>query len=291
MTEPVLHAYILAADATWLRSSVEQYYDLVTRIVVSYDESSTGWAGAPIAVEECLGLLRSMDRDRKMVYVPGCFSNTTDVTTFGETAQRTAALAVAAQGADWVLQLDTDEVLPQPTDLLARLDVAAEIGAEGVEWPMRVLYRRRRQDYLEVVDEDGQPRFEYPGPIAVRPTARLVHARQIDGPILRCAVAGDDRSLQLRRAAAPGETRLPDLTTEAAILHNSWARQPAVVRQKVRSWGHNMGWRSAVYYWVKWYPAPLTWRWLKDFHPFSKGLWPRLAPMSDVHSVLVVEDR
>lgn len=291
MTRPILHAYVLAADPTWLRSSVQQYYESVDRIIVSYDEASRGWAGAPVPVEECLRSLRHMDRDRKMVYVPGCFSDPTDSATFGETAQRTSALEVAARGADWVLQLDTDEVLPQPEDLYARLAVAAEIGAEGVEWPMRVLYRRRRRDYLEVVDWDGQPRFEYPGPVAVRPTARLAHARQIDGPILRCAVAGDNRSLQLRRPEAPGETRLSDLTTEAAILHNSWAREPAVVRQKVRSWGHNMGWRSDVYYWLKWYPAPVTWRWLKDFHPFSDGLWPRLAPMSDVHSVLVDEDR
>lgn len=291
MTNPVLHAYVLAADPTWLCSSVEQYYDLVDRIVVSYDEKGMGWAGAPVAVECCLQRLRGMDRDRKMVYVPGSFSDTSRSAISNDTAQRREALAVAGEGADWVLQLDTDEVLPQPTALVARLAVAAEIGAEGVEWPMRVLYRCRRRDYLEVVDRDGQPRYDYPGPVAVRPAARLVDARRIDGPILRCVVHGDDRSLQLRRPEAPGETRLSDLQPQAAILHNSWAREPASVRRKVRSWGHNMGWRSDAYYWTKWYASPVTWRWLRDFHPFSEGLWPRLAPTSDVHSCLADADR
>ena len=55
-----------------------------------------------------------------------------------ETAQRTAALAAAAEGADWVLQIDADEVLPDRDALVAALRTAEELGLPALEWPMRV---------------------------------------------------------------------------------------------------------------------------------------------------------
>lgn len=285
-----IHAYVLAADPTWLTSSVSRYYDLVDRIVVSYDSAGRGWSGAPIDAEQSIRKMRALDRDRKAVYVPGTFSDASRSAMDNDTEQRREALAVAGEGAKWVLQLDTDEVLPRPAALFDVLDTAARDGQEGVEWPMRVLYRRRKRDYLEVVDREKLPRYEYPGPVAVRPTAGLVEARRIEGPFLRCVVEDDLRSLQLQRSPGPGETRLAGLPHDAAILHNSWARNPEVVRKKVRSWGHNRGWRSEAYYWTKWYSAPLTWRLMRDFHPFSRGLWPRLAPTSDPQWLLAEED-
>jgi hypothetical protein len=91
-------------------------------------------------------------------------------------------------------------------------------------------------------------------------------------------VLGDDRSLQLRRPAGVDEVRVA--ADIEPILHNSWARSPAVVRRKVASWSHSNGIRSWIYYFGTWLPAPLTWRWLHNVHPFADGLWPSLRPIS-----------
>ena len=56
-----LAAYILAADPAWIDWSVPSYYDLVDRIIVSYDGDGLGWTGAPLQIEECLNRLRAID--------------------------------------------------------------------------------------------------------------------------------------------------------------------------------------------------------------------------------------
>ncbi len=42
-----LNAYVLAADPAWIEESVASYYDLVQRILVSFDDSGTSWTGHP----------------------------------------------------------------------------------------------------------------------------------------------------------------------------------------------------------------------------------------------------
>jgi hypothetical protein len=112
--------------------------------------------------------------------------------------------------------------------------------------------------------------------VAVRPTAELVNARRAAGDVLRVTVRGDERSLQLRRPPDPGEHRLAAIDHDQAIIHNTWARSPRRIRAKLRSWGHSGDFPRTFYYWAIWWPSPLTWRLLRDFHPFSRGVWPRL---------------
>jgi len=280
MTAPRIHAYVLAADPTWIASTVRRWYPLVDCIVVAYDRNGLGWTGAPVPVAECLEALRRLDADKKIDELPGDFSAHTDDPLENDTRQRQVALDAAGVGADWVLQLDTDELLPRPEALLPFLRRADDLGIGAVEWPMRVLFRRRSADYLQVAAADGATRFEYPGPIAVKPGTVLRESRRAEGAFMRVVVAGDDRSLQLTRAAEISELRVTGLSESDAVLHNSWARPAKSVASKTRSWGHNAGRRSQSYYWLTWRPSRWTWRLQRDLHPFSAGLWPRLIPYS-----------
>lgn len=280
-------AYVLAADPTWIRSSVGSYYRLLEVLVVSASADNTGWTGRPVLADQCVSIIESMDTRGIVKVVRGRWL-APDSPMDEETAQRRNALAACGTELDWVLQIDTDEVLPSTDALLALLAEAERRGIDAVEWPMRVLYRRLRDGrYLQVVGLDGAPHYEYPGPIAVRPTATLVHARRVDGAFLRPVIAGDRHSLQVARPAEQGEIRVDGLHYEDAILHNSWARSPGDVRRKVSSWGHNQGIRTRVYYYATWLPAKYRWRWMRDFHPMAKGLWPRLAPLSGQLSALL----
>lgn len=272
-----LHAYVLAADPAWLEESISAYYDLVDEVVVSYDRAGLGWTGSPIPVQHVLDRLTAIDADRKLRFVGGDYTCAAATPMECDTAQRRAALAEAGAGADWVLQIDTDEVLPRPERLLELLEYAQERNLQAVEWPMRVLFRSLRGGrFLEVCDRDGRERFEYPGPIAVRPGVPLFDARRASVPFLRAVVCGDDRSPQLLQRLRPGETRAELLAPNEAILHYSWAGSSERVRTKVASWSHNSGLRSHAFYWVRWWPARLLWRGMHDFHPFARGLWPAL---------------
>ncbi|MBW3637975.1 MAG: hypothetical protein KY445_16145 [Armatimonadetes bacterium] len=273
-----INAYILAADPAWVEASLASYYDIVDKIIVSYDQEGRGWTGAPIDVDQCLARLRAIDSAGKMRFVPGHFARPHHEPMANDTFQRQCALQQTAQDADWVLQLDTDEVLPDARALLRVLQ-ATRPEVMGVEWPMRVLFRHLQgTQFLEVCAQDGRDRFEYPGPIAVRPHAVLKEARRCEGAIDRMVVVGDNQSLQVRQRLAPGETRRELAEAAHAIVHNSWARSPQSVRSKIASWSHNEGWKSQLFFYLYWLPSPHTWKLLRNFHPVSPNLWPRLKP-------------
>src|SRR4051794_32393856 len=135
-----IHAYVLAADPTWLVSSVAVYYPHVDKIVVSYDEEHRGYTGAPVPSDTCLKYLRRLDGDGKLEFHPGKFASpgANGGPREAETRQRRVALRQAESGADWVLQIDTDEVLPRWQPLREAIDEAARRAIAAVEWPMRV---------------------------------------------------------------------------------------------------------------------------------------------------------
>jgi hypothetical protein len=271
-----IKAYVLAADPTWLEQSVGAYYGLVDEIVVSYDRSSRGWTGAPIPVEECLTRLSVLDHRRKMRFVPGDFSSSVKDPMENDTSQRQVALRLASEDADWVLQLDTDEWLPAPAALFESIERADELQVEGVEWPMRVLYRRLPMGgALEVCATDGGDHFEYIAPVAVRAGSLLRHSRRIKGRILRAVVNGDSRSLQLTRPLEAGEVREERLGPNDAIFHNSWARSPVDLMRKLASWSHSgpSAWR---HFFLRWLPSPLMWKRQRNLHPLFGPVWPSL---------------
>ena len=282
---------MLAGDPIWLASSLTRYYGVLDDLVVVAPESGLGWTGRPVPVKACLDIVERHDPRGVARILWGEWQNAAEPMR-ADTSQRQAGIDALGDAVDWILQIDNDEVLPKIEALLGAIRSAEDHRLDAVEWPMRVLYRRTsKRGYLEVVDRDG-PRYDYPGPIAVRPGVELVDARRCRGPFLRPVVRGDDRSLQVRHAVVAGELREERLSAGEAIVHNSWARSPANIRQKLSTWGHASGRRGDLYYLTRWLPAPLTWRLMRDFHPFSRELWPRLAPTpDDVSDLLLPGDR
>ncbi len=272
-----LGAYVLPGDLVWLAETLSAYYPHVDELVVPFPTDGLGWSGQPVPAAACLAAVRRVDVRGILRVVRGTWRDVADPLR-GETAQRQAALDAFSPDIDWVLQLDGDELLPRPAALLDALALADERGCDTVEWPMRVLFRRTRNGFLEVTTPAGTPAYEYPGPVAVRRGARLASARHVDGPRLRVLVAGDTTSPAVRRAPEPGEERVVAATPHEAIVHNSWARGLRQVRAKVRGWGHARDVAGTRYVWLVWWPAPLTWRLLRDVHPLFGSVWPRLRP-------------
>ncbi len=170
-----LRAYVLAADPAWLETSIQSYYDIVEKIVVSYDRNKVGWTGSALPIDECIDRAKSVDKDKKMEFARGDFAILSNSPMENETRQRREALALAGD-ADWVLQLDTDEVVTEPTSLRRQL-AALPASARCVRWPMRSLFQRAADGrYLEVCTKRGGHVEEYFS-IAVRPGTRLAEAR------------------------------------------------------------------------------------------------------------------
>lgn len=284
-------AYILPGDPVWLASSLSRYYPLLDDLVVVAPRSRRGWTGLAIPVDECIGIVEGLDTRGIRRIVWGEWENHQQPMR-ADTAQQQAGIDALGGTVDWVLQIDNDEILPDPTVLVGLLDWADERSVGAVEWPMRVLFRQLRNgDFLEVCAADGTPRYDYPGPIAVRAGSSVVDARRCAGAFLRPVVHGDHSSLQLAQPPGKDEIRLEALAHRDAIVHNSWGRERSAVHRITRTWGHASGLRSERYFWSTWWPAPFNWRMMRDFHPFARGLWPRLRRTSDIAGLLVPADR
>lgn len=239
----------MAADPAWIQESVLSYYDSVDEIIVSFDENRKGWSGTPIAVDECLELLRAIDAARKMRFVPGNYARPGFHPIDNDTYQRNCAIEQASQGADWVLQLDTDEVIADPNTFVECLHEAERGGFHGMDYPARWLYRQLGRDrFLEACTPFWGIRAGFPGPVAVRPKTKVLHARQCKIPLFRV----DFRPWNTdpwHPKDAPVHRVIGELQ---GIMHYSMVRDEERLRKKTSSWGHSQDrdWSPELRHWA-----------------------------------------
>jgi hypothetical protein len=272
-------AYVLAADTSKLVESLRSYYSVVTKIIISCDRNSRGWTGAPIRVDDVVSTVKSIDTDNKCIIHYGDYSRAdfhVDPMA-GDTFQRNEALRVAAEYGTWILQIDADEVVKDVTSLVNWIQFAETNRFEAIEWPLAVLFRKIGSKHLIVCGADGSPIYEYPGAVAVRAGCNVLHARRVGGRMLRLVVLDDVSSKSLENDVQPNETRLICLSPNQSIMHYSWSRSTAEIFEKVKSWGHANGLKSYIYVIFVWSLSPLSYRFLRNFHPMSGHLWPRLT--------------
>lgn len=228
-------AYVLAGDPWWVEESVLAYYPMVDRIVVSYDKSGRSWSGEPLPVDEALAHLRSIDVDGKCVFAPGDYSRPGEFALDTETAQRQAVLDQASEGADWVLQLDTDEVIGDRSTFLSCLAETEAAGMHGLEYPARYLYTRlRRGFFLEHCTRMWGIEGNYPGPVAVRAGTTLAHIRQAHVPLFRVDFKAHNTDPAHPRDAIVH--RIVPLSS--GIRHYSWVRSVEYMHRKAGWSGH-----------------------------------------------------
>lgn len=238
-------AYVLVADPNFLAQSLRSYYDHVERIVLSYDETSTSWTGTPLPVDECLEIIDSLDTAGKCVHAPGHFARLDEEPLDNDTFQRQTALDLASEEADWVLQLDTDEVMLDAGRFFQSLRHADAAGAAAVAYPSRWLYTRVAGGrYLEASTRFWRPAASYPGPLAVRAGTQLVHARQTDVPTYRVDLRPWNTDPAHHHETIVHEVVRP----REAVLHYSWVRDHDTIRRKFGWSGHAADYSRPIVY-------------------------------------------
>jgi hypothetical protein len=225
-----LNAYVLAGDPAWIPESLGSYYGAVDRIVVSYDRNGRSWSGARLSIEESLRRIAALDVDKKTVLLAGDHADASRNPVRVETIQRQAALDAASDGADWVLQLDTDEILAASQVFFGFIARADDGGADALAYPARTFYSRSPSGvFLEQCGRFWTAQAGYPGPVAVRAGTTLSVARQAASvPHFRV----DMSAWNTDPAHARGTPVHAVVAPEHAILHMSWVRTEAQMREK-----------------------------------------------------------
>lgn len=238
-------AYVLVADPNFLKESLRSYYDRVDRIVLSYDESFVSWTGTPLPVRECLAIIDALDADGKCIRAPGHYGRLDHDPLENDTYQRQRALEAASQDADWVLQLDTDEVMLDPDRFFSSLRRAEATGAGAMDYPSRWLYSRVSPGrYLEASTRFWRPAASYPGPLAIRAGSQLTLCRQAEVPLYRVDLRPWNTDPAHHRDTVVHEV----VDSRSAVLHYSWVRDHDTIRRKFGWSGHAEDYsRPAVY--------------------------------------------
>jgi hypothetical protein len=203
--------------------SVGSYYPFVERIVASYDGTGRGWTGRSVRTDECISRMKALDVDNKVVWRPGDWCRPDRYAGYTETEQRQSALDEASEGADWVLQLDGDEVIPRWRAFARWLEWAEAQSLDALWYPQRWLFARVGEHvYLEGTTRYLLPAPARPAPSAVRAGAQLRFMRQDES----------DRHL-LDFGWSGARVRPRD-----GILHFSWVRSYEDMQAKVETFSH-----------------------------------------------------
>jgi hypothetical protein len=225
-----INAYILAADPAWIESSVLSYYDLVKEIIVSYDENSLGWTGKPVQTEECLRRLKAIDKDSKMKYIPGDYAREEyfNDPMQNDTYQRQCAFRIAKENADWVFQMDTDEIVSDPSMLYSILLSVDKSEYQQLQYPSRWIYAKVNENlYLELSNRRYQVVATYLGSGAVRANASLFRCRSIERDEDICYITLNNFNSKY------------SIKPESAIFHFSWMRENEDLNLKFQAWSHS----------------------------------------------------
>ncbi|MDR3708321.1 MAG: hypothetical protein P4L33_08465 [Capsulimonadaceae bacterium] len=260
-----INAYVLGGEPDYAAFSALSYYGIVEKIFVSYDENSIGYGGYPIRVQECLAKLRDIDPENKMVFVGGNYARPGFTPMENETYQRQCTLDIAGEGVDWILQLDTDEVLGNPQAFRACLEKARDAGFKAVDYPARWLYRQLGGGrYLEWCNRFWTISAGYPGPVAVAPGVKVLNGRQCDSESYRVDFRSTNTGSKLLDDRPIHEVVAP----EDGIYHFSWTRDEDHLLNKFKTWSHSKD--------KDWTPDFRRWVWCGK-HPYAATL---LSPLN-----------
>ena len=242
-------AYVLLADPAFLLESLVSYYDVVDAIVMAFDQDSISWTGEHLDIEPCVSIAERLDRDHKITWLPGSFHGGGRSPLEIETFERNAAISALGESVDWVLQIDTDEVVSSPSRLVESICRADAHGLSAVEFPARWLYGHvggRR--YLERCRRLWGVSAGFPGPVAVRAGTRLRLARQCDEPAWRVDFRAHNTD-----PAHPWHARVDEsIDPSEGIWHFSWVRSEEEMRAKASTSGHasEFDWNTEIDRWL-----------------------------------------
>jgi hypothetical protein len=232
-----ISAYVCLGDPAWIEASVQSYYPYVSKIIATYDRDGLSWTGPKIDIGVCIERLRLLDLENKIEFVAGNFSikSNYDNPILSDTIQRQAGVDLASRYGDWVLQLDTDEIIPNWKVFASHVEYAASHNFDAMYFPAIYVYQLiSRNLALESCRRWGVRQAGYPGPLCVRASAELYLSRRSRGRTLHVARRDSFNTL------IEGHATVSDITVleSDCVVHITKGRTPNYMEQKFKTWGH-----------------------------------------------------
>lgn len=232
---------LLAYDWKYALDAVRSYYAIADEIILGLDVDRMSWSKKPFTFDDqaVAKFIAEIDTEKKIRIIESNF-HARDVPIENDTAER-RELGAACRPGNWVIQIDSDEILFSPLAWKQYFNGLTEDTTIYANW-------------LPVYKIIGDKALIVAGPPEAVPVATCSPHRY-----------------QMARI-----TDQPYVDSPLFMLHLTWGRTEEELIQKLTNWGHSAEIDLPRHLGI-WRATTLeNYRQLRDFHPLEPTLWQRL---------------
>lgn len=241
--------YLISYDYAYIFNSIKLIYDHVDSIVISYDADNKTWAGNDIFIPKSFfAEIQAIDVHKKITLYKDRFCIPNREPMELETRQRNMMAEKMGKGG-WHIQIDSDEYAYDFKLLTEFLRKNRFLTKNPKKTPVNflvnliVLFKQNKEGFY-VIEPFNESCF-------------LI----TNNPIYEKA-----RKPQVGR----------DIKLDYFMIHQSWARSPADIEQKIKNWGHKNDFDVQQFY-EKWKDLnENNYKEYIDFHPLPGSYWGKL---------------
>lgn len=234
----------IAYDFRFATSAIKSYYHIADEIILGVDQDFLSWSKIPYpSIDKQIGLfLECHDPEKKINVIYGDF-HSYPTPLENDTAERTQLSLYCRNWDNWVVQIDSDEILMNPDVFKAWIE---RVKPNGL-----CIYARLINVFKVFGPRDAL--------VVDPPTEWAAVATRLHGEYERCR-----------------QTKQDCVMSPLNLLHYSWGRRPEELLQKLQNWGHsdNRDWQEYLDFWQS--VTLENYEDVKDFHPLTKGKWKKL---------------
>jgi hypothetical protein len=234
---------LLSFDYRYAFGAIRSYYDIADEIILGLDADRISWAGHRFEIDlnQIKAFIRQIDHSKKMRLIEGNFHGRENPMA-NDTEERNELSRQCTQG-NWVVQIDSDEILLNGAEFWQWLLATNPTSAVGAAW---ISVFKTFQGHALVISTSE-----------ITPVATLLRGQFID-------------ARWTKEQLTPSPLQL---------LHYSWGRTPEELKQKLQNWSHAPDFDTDAFYKL-WQSVTLdNFQQIRDFHPLDGPRWPALALM------------
>ncbi|MCQ9634947.1 hypothetical protein MP477_08290 [Chryseobacterium sp. WG23] len=241
--------YLLSYDYTYIFNSLKQVYDFADKIFICYDKDGKTWAGNYFSIpDHVFQDIKKLDIQNKVIFYSDTFYIEGMATIDLDTRQRNKLAKKMGKGG-WHLQIDSDEYPVDFGKLTSFLKKHQYLLRKPEKTPVNffvnfVTLFKQTEDGFLVISPYTEPCF------LITNVPVYVNARYPKNPYF--------------------------LRLDFNNIHQSWARSPEEISQKINNWGHNNDFDTNEFLneWKK--LNSKNYMKMKNFHPLTPTDWKEL---------------
>lgn len=232
---------LVSYDYEYLKVALPKIYDYVSFIVLSIDKNRRTWKGDDFYIPESFfSWLKAFDINNKITLYEYCVDE--DLSSMKIETHLRNKMIELMPNSDWYMQIDTDEYIINPENLLS------ELSKFKTNEPVNIFGY-----IIPIFKSDEQGKFiintleEFP---FVTNHPYYTTARHIENTSKQHA--------------------------DVFFLHQSWDRPVQEIKVKLKNWGHNTDFDINDYFRFWESINRFNYRYIKNFHPLVPVMWPEL---------------